>query len=364
MKIISRRRLCFAIFVTLFLLMVNNAFSFTKIISASAKTRAPAAKRFEKIIRTTAKRPVAAGKRTPLTIISARVKHQVRVRRSRHRVAVFMRPRGISARSYLVMDNETGDVLLSRAPDRRAQPASTIKILTALIAINYLDDNDRVRPSRRAAAMPRSKIYLRPGATYRAGELIDAVLMSSANDASVALAEKIAGSERLFAKMMTYKAGIWGGSRTVCKTATGLTARGQYSTARDLVTIFNRAMDNPEFARRVARVRKRTSFGRTLRNHNRALWRIRGAEGGKTGFTNAARQTYVGTFGRGDGEITVAIMGSETMWDDISKLVRSGFTRMAARTKDHRIAGRGRVEVTPISFAATLGNPLLVSPSM
>ncbi len=303
------------------------------IITGPAKKLPASSGRFAGVIRTPAKKAVARAGGTVL--LASRGKVPVRPLRRRR---MAWSPRLVSARSYVVIDNATGEILLARAPDRPAQPASTIKILTALIAINYLDDNDPVRASRRAAAMPRSKIYLRPGAVYRAGELIDAVLMNSANDASVALAEKIAGSEKLFARMMTYKAGIWGARRTSCKTATGLTARGQYSTARDLAVLFNRAMENPEFARRVARIRRRTSFGRTLRNHNRALWRIRGAEGGKTGYTNAARQTYVGAFSRSYGEITVAIMGSETMWDDVARLVRAGFARLRERHLDRRYA--------------------------
>lgn len=302
------------------------------VLTVPAK-RAPAAARFTGVIRAQAKRPAARPGRAAL--IAAPGKFPVR--RPRRRRPAWS-PRLVSARSYIVIDDATGEVLLARAPDRPAQPASTIKILTALIAINYLDDDAPVRASRRAASMPRSKVYLRPGRVYRAGELIDAVLMSSANDASVALAEKIAGSERLFARMMTYKASIWGGRRTVCRTATGLTARGQYSTVRDLAVLFNRAMENPEFARRVARIRRRTSFGRVLRNHNRALWRIKGAEGGKTGYTNAARQTYVGMFSRPGGEITVAIMGSETMWDDVARLVDAGFARLRKHRLDRRYA--------------------------
>ena len=68
-------------------------------------------------------------------------------------------------------------------------------------------------------------------------------------------------------------------------------------------------------------------MGKLLRNHNRALWQINGAEGGKTGYTKAARQTYVGKFKRGEAELTVAVMGSETMWDDIKNLVEYGFAR-------------------------------------
>jgi len=233
----------------------------------------------------------------------------------------------LTSRSAIVMDADTGDVIYAHSPDKAAQPASTIKIVTGLIAIQSLDDEDRIVASRRAAGMPRSKIYLRSGKSYRAGDMINAVLLSSANDASVALAEKIAGSERVFAKLMTHKAMAWGAKNTTCKTASGLTARGQKTTARDLAVLFNRAMDNEEFASRVALTKVKTGYGKVLRNHNRALWQIDGAEGGKTGYTRAARQTYVGKFKRGDDELTVAVMGSETMWDDVKHLVEYGFAK-------------------------------------
>jgi len=86
-------------------------------------------------------------------------------------------------------------------------------------------------------------------------------------------------------------------------------------------------MENKEFANRIAKTKIRTSYGKTLRNHNKALWRIKGAVGGKTGYTRAARQTYVGKFSRENEELVVAIMGSETMWDDISRLVEYGFAK-------------------------------------
>ena len=233
----------------------------------------------------------------------------------------------LTSRSAIVMDGDSGEVIYAHAPDKTAQPASTIKILTGLIAIQSLEDEELVPASRRAAGMPRSKIYLRRGKSYRADDMINAVLLSSANDASVALAEKIAGSERVFARLMTHKAKAWGAENTVCKTATGLTAKGQKSTVRDLAVLFNRAMGNEEFAARVVRTKVKTGYGKVLRNHNRALWQIDGAEGGKTGYTKAARQTYVGKFKRGDEEVTVAVMGSETMWDDVKHLVEYGFAK-------------------------------------
>lgn len=233
----------------------------------------------------------------------------------------------LSARSAIVIDAGTGEEIYAHNPDRPGQPASTIKVLTSLIAMDHLKNNARVPVSSWAASMPRSKIYLRKNQSYNANDLINAVLLASANDASVALAEKIAGSESGFAKMMTQKAHELGAQKTICKTASGLTANGQQTTARDLAMIFRGAMQHQEFADRMKLLKAKTSYGKVLRSHNKALWQIAGAQGGKTGYTWAAKQTYVGKFSRDGEEILVAILGSRNMWNDIAKLVDYGFTK-------------------------------------
>jgi len=296
-----------------------------------------------------------ANRRPPIVNLSS--KYRAKRRPDRQTDIAALTPvqlrRKLSSRSAIILESASGQTIYAHAADRPAQPASTIKILTGLIAIQSLDDEEWVPASRRAASMPRSKIYLRRGKSYRADDMINAVLLSSANDASVALAEKIAGSERVFARLMTLKAGAWGATDTVCKTATGLTARGQKSTARDLAVLFNRAMDNEEFAARVAKPKVRTGYGKVLRNHNRALWQIIGAEGGKTGYTKAARQTYVGKFKRGDLELTVAVLGSETMWDDIKNLVEYGFSRIEAEIMAEIVTGNSETDLAgllPVSL--------------
>jgi D-alanyl-D-alanine carboxypeptidase (penicillin-binding protein 5/6) len=236
----------------------------------------------------------------------------------------------ISAKSAIIMDADSGQTLFAVSPDTPRQPASTIKILTGLIAIKSLDFSESVAVSHKAAEQPSSKVNLNQQKQYKAHDLINAVLLSSANDASVALAEKIAGSEQSFAQMMTMRAKLCGAQNTVCKTANGLTAEGQSSTARDLATIFRHAMQDDEFSQRMKQVKTHTAEGQLLRNHNKALWQIKGAEGGKTGFTNAAGQTYVGKFKRGSKEIIVAIMGSNTMWADLKTLVEYGFAQPAS----------------------------------
>ena len=249
----------------------------------------------------------------------------------------------LSARSAIIIDAKTGEEIYSHNPDLPRQPASTIKVLTGLIAIDYLKNDSLVPVSSWAASMPRSKIYIKKGRAYYANDLINAVLLASANDASVALAEKIAGSESGFAKMMTRKANELGASKTICKTASGLTAKGQQTTARDLATIFMKAMQHQEFSERIKLLKTKTSYGRTLRSHNKAMWQISGSQGGKTGYTWAAKQTYVGKFSRNGQEILVAILGSRNMWNDIARLVEYGFKKKQRL----RMANRDQKDTNP-----------------
>lgn len=251
----------------------------------------------------------------------------------------------ISAKSVMVMDANSGEAIFAKAPDAPRQPASTIKIVTGMIALKSLKTDQYIRVSTKAAGMPSSKINLESGNSYKANDLINAVLLASANDASVALAEGISGSEEQFANLMTMSARMWGATNTVCRTASGLTAEGQQSTARDLANLFRYAMRHEDFARRMHERSISTSYGKSLRNHNKALWRIDGADGGKTGYTIAARQTYVGQFSRDGHTIVVAIMGSESMWADLAKLVSYGFDKKRqddlARGADRAASGQG-----------------------
>jgi D-alanyl-D-alanine carboxypeptidase (penicillin-binding protein 5/6) len=222
--------------------------------------------------------------------------------------------------------------------------------------MDYLKNNSLVPVSNWAASMPRSKIYIRKGKSYYANDLINAVLLASANDASVALAEKIAGSESGFAKMMTQKANELGARKTICKTASGLTAKGQQTTARDLATIFRKAMQHEEFAGRIKRLKAKTSYGKTLRSHNKAMWQISGSQGGKTGYTWAAKQTYVGKFSRNGEDILVAILGSRNMWGDIGKLVEYGFKKK----QQFHVADRERGSHSPKEKASSAHPDLVV----
>ncbi len=299
------------------------------VINDTAKSKSLIRPRKSNTVLTVTEKFLTLGSRGNISAVKARPSAYAPTKSLLYKASPRRINQQISAKSAIIIDAGTGKVIFSKSADTPRQPASTIKVLTGLIAIKSLKQNSLVDVSRKAARMPRSKIYIDPKKKYKADDLINAVLLASANDASVALAEEIAGSEKEFAKIMTLRAKLWGAKNTICKTANGLTARGQQTTARDLAVIFRHVMEDKDFAKRIGRTKTKTSYGKLLRNHNKALWRIKGAVGGKTGYTRAAGQTYVGKFSNGKNSIIVAIMGSKKMWGDIKKLVDHGFRQQS-----------------------------------
>jgi serine-type D-Ala-D-Ala carboxypeptidase (penicillin-binding protein 5/6) len=231
----------------------------------------------------------------------------------------------VSARSFVIMDAKTGQILLSLHPHLFLPPASTLKVMTAMDVVQHLNLNDKVTVSRYAASAPPSKIGIKPGQTYTVRQLLYAMLLNSANDAARALAEGVCGSEAAFAQQLTHEVRQWGAYRTTCETANGLPAENQYSTAEDLAKMFRRAMSIPVLAKIMSTKYYTIPDHRELRNHNRFLWTTPLAVAGKTGWTRAAKHTYVGMFKNGDHEIIVAMMGSKKNWADLRPLIEKGF---------------------------------------
>jgi D-alanyl-D-alanine carboxypeptidase (penicillin-binding protein 5/6) len=231
----------------------------------------------------------------------------------------------VSARSFVIMDAKTGNILLSLNPQAFLPPASTLKVMTAMAVVEHLKMDDKVRVSAYAASAPPSKIGIKPGETYTVQELLYALLLNSANDAARALAEKVSGSEPAFAHQLTQEVRQWGAYRTTCATANGLPAENQYSTAQDLALMFRRAMSNPELAKIMSTKYYTIQGDRELRNHNRFLFTTPLAVAGKTGYTRASKHTYVGEFKNGDQEIIIAMMGSTKKWADLRPLIEKGF---------------------------------------
>jgi D-alanyl-D-alanine carboxypeptidase (penicillin-binding protein 5/6) len=231
----------------------------------------------------------------------------------------------VTAKAFVILDAKTGRTLLALNPHLMLPPASTLKVMTALMVMERLNLDDKVTVSPYAAAAPASKINLQPGETLTVRDLLYALLLSSANDGARALAEKISGSEEAFAAEATRQMRAWGAYRTRLATANGLPAEGQYSTAEDLALLFRRAIQYPELARIMATKYYNIPGDRELRNHDRFLFTTPLAQGGKTGYTRSSRHTYVGRFKNGDQEIIIAMLGSAQKWADMRTLIEKGF---------------------------------------
>ena len=243
----------------------------------------------------------------------------------------------LTARAAILVDAATGKILYQREPDLRLPPASTTKVLTAIVALESGHKlNELLTVSKAATRVPASKLYLRPGQQLTIEDLLYGLLLSSANDASNVLAEGIGGSVEQFAELMTKKAHLIGASNTHYTNPHGLTAPDHYSTARDLVTIFQYGMRNRTFSAIVqtkissvnssAMVRKKLVPRRiSVRNHNRLLWNFDGAIGGKTGYTHAAQKCFVGAVQRNGATLLIAILGSRNLWGDTRHLLEYGF---------------------------------------
>jgi D-alanyl-D-alanine carboxypeptidase len=185
--------------------------------------------------------------------------------------------------------------------------------------------------------------------------LLYGVLLSSANDASVVLAEGIGGSVEKFAEMMTKKAHAIGASNTHFTNPHGLTAPDHYSTARDLALIFRYAMKNPAFRKivhtKISSVKSLTPGKKrtkarliSVRNHNRLLWNYDGALGGKTGYTLAAQKCFVGAVERNGVTLIVSLLGSRNLWGDTKRLLEYGFDNYHVLNTPMHVASRSARE--------------------
>ncbi len=235
-----------------------------------------------------------------------------------------------TAKSAILVDNRTGAVLWERNPDEPLPPASTTKVMTALVALRSGRLDDPLVVSEQAAQAPPSKIALRPGWQMRLEDLLYAILLNSANDASVVIAEGLAGSVPAFAERMNATARAIGAQNTHFVNPNGLPVDGHYSTARDLATIFAHAKREPRFegiiSTRVMPVVPAAGSSRviTLRTHNRLLGDYEIHVIGKTGWTRAAKKCFVGAASTGDRELIVAVLGSTHLWSDLKRLIEFG----------------------------------------
>lgn len=230
-------------------------------------------------------------------------------------------PPAFAAGAYVVADLDSGDVVLAFNPHAQTLPASTLKALTALALVPRLEPETVVTATPEDAAIDGTKVGLDPGATYTVDQLFHALLMSSANDAAVALA-RVAGGLPETVDRMNAVAQEVGAVDTVAKNASGLDADGQVTTAYDLALIGRAALADPAIVRyattknidfpsgRAAPGQARATY--EVANHNRLLWNYDGALGLKNGYTVKARQTFIGAARQGDRAYVVTYLAGQT----------------------------------------------------
>lgn len=207
-------------------------------------------------------------------------------------------------------------------------PASTTKVMTALLVLEKLSLNDFVTVSHNATLPQPTKLNMRSGDQYRVRDLLYAILLNSANDASVVLAEAVAGSEKKFVEMMNARAKQIGAKHTKFANSHGLPTKkvSQYTTAYDMYMIFREALKF-SFFREAIKMKYRTIYSKSgqkhaLRSHNKILFKEwKKKIYGKTGYTRSAGPCFVGTIQKGDSTLIVAAFGCPKRWDDIKYVV-------------------------------------------
>ena len=242
------------------------------------------------------------------------------------------------AQTWLVADLDSGQVLAERDENVQHPPASTIKVLLALTALDELSLDSTVVADEADSHVECNCVGVKAGRTYTARQLLDALLLVSGNDAANTLAHMLGGQEAALAKMDA-KAASLGAVNTHASTPSGLDGPGGsgWSTAHDLAVIFRAAIANPVFAQITAEPSAvfpgspGTDGDHPISNQDELLQRYPGAIGGKTGFTDAARKTFVGAAARGGRRLVVAMMyglvheGGPTYWDQAGSLLDWGF---------------------------------------
>ena len=232
----------------------------------------------------------------------------------------------VSAEKAIVVDGISGRVIYEKNADERSLIASTTKIMTAVIICEQCNVLDRMRIPREAVGIEGSSMYLKEGEILTIQELLYGLMLSSGNDAAVALAIYCGGSVEAFAELMNDKVRILGLTGTHFENPNGLDSPGHYSTARDLAKLAVYAMENPIFYKTVSA--KTVTIGqRCLRNHNKLLWRVEGADGVKTGFTKAAGRILVSSATRDGRRLIAVTINAPDDWQDHAKLLEEGFER-------------------------------------
>lgn len=253
------------------------------------------------------------------------------------RVATAEEPLAAKAKAAVLMDAESGTIITEKNPTERVPIASMVKIMTLNIAFEEIEAgrlgyDDDVTASEYATSMGGSQAFLDTGSTYKVGELIKSIVVASANDSCVAIAEHISGSVPAFVERMNSTAGAWGMENTNFVNCTGLPAPNGYSSAGDAAIMFRRLIEHKDFFEfaNVWMFDFVHPSGRVtqLSNTNKLVRFYEGCDGGKTGFTSEALSCLAATAKRGNTRLVCVVVGapdSKTRNAQVCGLFNYGF---------------------------------------
>jgi serine-type D-Ala-D-Ala carboxypeptidase (penicillin-binding protein 5/6) len=247
---------------------------------------------------------------------------------------LFGQTLNVVAQSAAVVDSYSGDFLFAKNENAKQYPASSTKILTALIVIESGDLDHLVTIDLADTKVEPSSLGLKPGEQYTRRQLLFGLLLKSANDVAMALARDNAGSVSAFADKMNLRAAQLGATSSHFVNPHGLHDPNHYTTAHDLVLIGRAAMQQPLFREIVSTVYYtwRAPSGQIdqLRNHNRLLRHFAGCNGLKTGYTRLAQQVLVSSALRGGHEVISVVLHTDKpgIWDDSKALLSYGLIKL------------------------------------
>ena len=241
----------------------------------------------------------------------------------------------VLAESAILINARTGAVIFEKNADIRRAPASMTKMMTCILCLETKGLNAEFKVTQAAAATEDSYLEMKGGERLLSGELLQEMMMESDNGAAVVVAQNVSGSVLKFADLMNEKAKEIGCRKTHFSNPNGLTAKWHYSTARDMSKIAAYCMKNPDFRNLVSKknavIHWASPAGRTYKSEttNELLGSYSGANGIKTGWTNAARGCVAASAKRGDVELIAVVMKSkdyDTRFSDARKLLDYGFS--------------------------------------
>lgn len=236
----------------------------------------------------------------------------------------------VKAKSAILVEAETGQILYARYPDVQRPPASMTKVMTAILLIEHAGLDDYVVASKKAANTGNSSMHLRVGEKIKVRDLLHAILLRSANDGSVAAAEHVAGSVQAFAKMMNKKAQELGATKTHFVNPHGLHHPNHLTTARDMAIIVRYAMLNPTFCEIVCKSkavieRSKNKEDLWMISHAKFLKLYPWADGVKTGYTRQAGLCFAGSATRDGRRLLSVVMNSDERDSDTITLMEHGY---------------------------------------